>query len=79
MKPPGLALNVGPQGVGLRVTKGSDTENAVWEAVEQAFIDGVSADEFRKMVWQAWDDELDNERKRGKKEAEKAFSRDYMK
>lgn len=52
-KPPGLDF-FGPRGVGLYVTRPTDTENKIYEAVEAAVDSGMSADRFLREVRECW-------------------------
>ena len=56
-KPPGLALTLGPDGLGMHVTRSTYTQDKIWEAVQSAVQDGMSVDDFRRECAEAWAEE----------------------
>lgn len=53
-KPPGIALGLSGDGVHMGVTRSSEAEDKVWEAVEQALIENWTPDRFIREVREAW-------------------------
>ena len=54
MKPPGLVIGMNSAGLVMRVTHPTHTEDKVWDAVQEAFAEGWTADRFRREVLSAW-------------------------
>jgi len=63
MKPNGLT-------VGLRVVHPTRVEDAVWQAVQEAVIAGWDVSRFRRECAEAWNHELEEERRLAKHEWE---------
>ena len=63
MKPLGLRLTANNQGVGLNVHKPSRTEDAIWNAVEEAINEGWTPKQFKDEVISAWEEKLQQDAK----------------
>ena len=67
MKPNGLRMEMNNNSLTLNVTKPSQVEDAIWEAVKQAIWVGWTPEQFKREITEAWEYEL-------KQEIESAFS-----
>ena len=57
MKPPGISLGVGSNGLGMRVTQSSRVEDKIWEAVQEAIAANWSVEMFKQEAAQAFQHE----------------------
>ncbi len=63
-KPSGISLGRSAQGPTLSVTPISRAEDAIWNAVEEAFDAGMTPERFKAEVVQAWKEEFSRQSKR---------------
>ena len=63
MKPLGLNMGFGKDGLALSVTRPTRVEDAVWEAVEEAIAAGWTPERFRNEAADAWRERLQEEAK----------------
>lgn len=54
MKPNGLQFTLHDQGIGMRVTRPTATEDAIWDAVDSAVLEGWTVERFRSECAEAW-------------------------
>ena len=63
MKPSGIALYADRNSIGLKVHKPTRTEDAIWNAVEEAVNEGWTPAQFKAEVISAWEDKLKQDAK----------------
>lgn len=63
MKSPGVRFNLDGQRVGMYVHKPTRTEDAIWNAVEQAINEGWTPKQFKSEVASAWEERLKEDAK----------------
>lgn len=65
-KPTGLSLGIGSEGLRMRVNVATKTEDAIWDAVETAVIEGWTPEQFRMECAEAWEHRLREDAKHAK-------------
>ena len=71
-KPSGISLGITAGGVPtMSVTHISRAEDAIWNAVQEAVDAGMTPEQFKREVAQAWTEELRAQAKRTMKELSK--------
>jgi hypothetical protein len=55
MKPAGIAMGLNESGITLRVTRSSRATDQIWEAVEEAFLEGMTPETFMYEVRESWE------------------------
>ncbi len=63
-KPSGIHLGMTSRGPVLSVTAISRAQDAIWNAVQEAVDGGMTPEQFRREVVQAWAEELKREKDR---------------
>lgn len=63
MKPHGLAITVGPDGPGLMVRRSTRAQDAIWDAVQIAQSEKMTAEQFMGEVREAWSEARKDELK----------------
>ena len=51
----------------FQILRPSRTEDKIWEAVQEAIVEGWSPERFKREVAQAWDEELKEQAKEAQK------------
>ena len=54
MKPNGISLNLSDGAINMQVNRPSKTEDAIWDAVEEAIAAGWTPENFRTEAASAW-------------------------
>lgn len=72
MKPPGIAFGLRDGSLHVGVTHPSRAEDKVWEAVEEALLEGWTVAQFLHEVRSAWEDAKQRELKSDMDDFEKA-------
>ena len=74
-KPPGIAMTLGPSGLGMHVTNSDRITDKLWDVVEEAYLADWTPEKFMAEVKQSWEQAIDDDAKRKKEGLEKAVPR----
>ncbi len=66
-KPSGINIGMNERGPTWSVASSSRVDNLIWEAVQEAILAGMTPEQFKREVADAWKYELSEESKRVQK------------
>ena len=68
MKPSGVRIGIGPSGPTMSIPRITRTEDAIWNAVQEAVDEGWTVEQFRRECASAWAQKLRDEREHAQRE-----------